>query len=1184
MLDDFRSAYRNYHSVFGAWVGKASANFEDMLDYIRDAYRNYHAVFAARAGRTTTNLHTDALRAEAAAGSQRRPGVILLAFLRRLAFSRWTALAGLALLPILAVAYEMQTSHFQARYFVELAHQMVAPVKPGVSTSVIFPDGGPYDQRLGYTGLPRFISRLNANGYVVTNQARWSPALAHFVKSGDFAVYREKDQGGLDIFDRNGGNLYRARFPGNVYRDYASVPPLIVNSLLFTEDRYLLDSAHPQRNAAIEWKRFAWAAFGRIVRPIVPHIKTGGGSTLATQIEKFRHSPRGLTDSASEKLHQMMTASARIYLDGPDTMKRREQVVTTYLNATPLASMQGYGEIIGLPEALWVWFRVANKDATRSLNSAPHDAAQMAHKATIYREALSLILSARRPDYYLLDHRDRLEALTDRYLRMLSKAGVISPRLRDSALNEKLHFRTQPPPLAVSSFVTERAVDSVRNNMVSLLKLPNLYTLDRLDLKVQTTTDATTQAHVSDFLEHLSDPDFLKAQGMIGHELLGDADPANVTYSFVLYERRGDHSELRVRADSLNQPFDINSGAKLMMGSTAKLRTLATYLEIIRGLHEQLYQKTRAELWQVVGAAQDPLTYWAATYLVRAPDRSLQPMFDAAMARHYSGAPGAFFTGSGRQGFGNFDKSENKSNPTIAMAFQHSINLSFIRLLHDIVTYYEVQAVPTRERLLNDRSDPERMAYLRYFADEEGQSFLRRFYKQFQGQPPDQMMSLMVRQSRPQTGPLAALYLSVHPNASALDLRSFLVAHLPPKRVNDKEVWRVYFTDSPSRLSWQDLGYVSGVHPLELWLARYLIARPSASWNDVAHASSDVRQQVYAWLFKGSLHKQDNRIRILLERAAFDRILDQWRSLGYPFEHLVPSLGTAVGASGDVPDALASLMGIILNDGVEAPTESIAQLHFAADTPYDTTLVKKTTAPVRVMPVEIARTLRGVLMGVVADGTASRLRGTYAEKGGNPLQIGGKTGTGDNRVDRFARGGGLIESRALDRTATFVFFLGDRFFGTITAYVPAPEAGRYHFSSALVVQLLKALQPTLNPLLGTVGGGITAPPPAAVSTPIAPSEAAATPVATPVPATDTAPATGSAPVANVSSHVKPAPTIAATPHAAHTAISPIKKPSASKNAAHKMSAPKLPRNASTPKIFGRQVTKRPPDTLPEHPL
>ena len=43
----------------------------------------------------------------------------------------------------------------------------------------------------------------------------------------------------------------------------------------------------------------------------------------------------------------------------------------------------------------------------------------------------------------------------------------------------------------------------------------------------------------------------------------------------------------------------------------------------------------------------------------------------------------------------------------------------------------------------------------------------------------------------------------------------------------------------------------------------------------------------------------------------------------------------------------------------------------------------------------------------------------------------------------FGHGGGLISSRVVDRTATFVFFLGDRFFGTVTAYVPGPDAERF---------------------------------------------------------------------------------------------------------------------------------------------
>jgi len=81
------------------------------------------------------------------------------------------------------------------------------------------------------------------------------------------------------------------------------------------------------------------------------------------------------------------------------------------------------------------------------------------------------------------------------------------------------------------------------------------------------------------------------------------------------------------------------------------------------------------------------------------------------------------------------------------------------------------------------------------------------------------------------------------------------------------------------------------------------------------------------------------------------------------------------------------------------------------------------------------------------------------------LTVGGKTGTGDNRVEVFGAGGQLVRSKSVSRTATFVFFIGDRYFGVITAYVPGQTAQNYNFTSALPVQILKNLAPDLNPYL-----------------------------------------------------------------------------------------------------------------------
>ena len=101
---------------------------------------------------------------------------------------------------------------------------------------------------------------------------------------------------------------------------------------------------------------------------------------------------------------------------------------------------------------------------------------------------------------------------------------------------------------------------------------------------------------------------------------------------------------------------------------------------------------------------------------------------------------------------------------------------------------------------------------------------------------------------------------------------------------------------------------------------------------------------------------------------------------------------------------------------------------------------------------------------VVLEGTGTRIQSAYHAPDGKPLVLGGKTGTGDNRFDSYSAGHALIESRVVDRTSTFVFYLGDRFFGTITAYVPGRKAAQFHFTSALAVQLLKTMAPQIQPL------------------------------------------------------------------------------------------------------------------------
>ena len=942
-------------------------------------------------------------------------------------------------------------------------------VEPGPSPTIRFPQAGPYDRRLGYTELPSLIQRLTERDFEVASQARQSPALMDFIDAGGYAVYHEKSQAGLVLKDRSGQTLEAAPYPSAAYRRFDEIPPILVDTLRFIEDRDLLDPGHPYRNPAIEWRRFAAAAAGRVGGVLDPSLKRGGASTLATQIEKYRHSPAGRTETVGEKMRQMATATARAYLDGPQTMSAQQQIITDYLDSTPLGSRPGYGEVIGFGDAMRAWFGVQFTEVNGLLRLRDASGASAERRAQVYKEALGLLIAQRRPSYYLNAGRKDLDRLADGYLRALAAASVIDPALRDAATKAALAFTPRPPAPATGSFVERKAVDAARTELMVALGLPEVYRLDRFDLSADVSFDAAAQRRVATFLERLKDPGQLAALGLVGDQLLGDADPREVAWSVVLYERGKDHNLVRIHADSLNQPFDINSGAKLILGSTAKLRTLATYLGIVDRQYRELSTASGPALRQVAATSDDPLRRWAATYLAGiAPDRrALQPTLDAAMQRTYSASPyEEFFTGGGTHVFHNFEHAEDSQRPTVQQAFEHSVNLAFVRLLRDVIRHYEVDA-GAPGLAVTSADSAARNDLLRRFADREGSAYLDRFCSEYDGLSPDEALEQLAGLVRPTARRLVVMFRSVRPDGSVEQMKAFLAQHLRdlPPQATAEELHARY---GPDRLSLSDRGYLAGVNPLELWVVAYLQHHPEATRAQVLAASSGERQQAYGWLFRtANSRQQDLRIRRLIEEDAFDHLLQDWKRQGYPFGRLVPSLATAIGSSGDRPDALAALMGIILNDGVRQPTTDLERVVLAASTPYQTEMIYRPEAPERVMSTEVAATLRRALAGVVASGTAARVRGIYVGSDGRPLPVGGKTGTGDNRFESFGPGHQLVEARPVDRTATFVFFLGDRLYGTVTAFVSGPQADRYHFTSALAVSLLRVLAPELQPLVET---------------------------------------------------------------------------------------------------------------------
>jgi membrane peptidoglycan carboxypeptidase len=993
---------------------------------------------------------------------------------------RWrkTKRAALVLLLILVAAgsglavYESRTSAMQSKFFAGLAKKISYRVDKGPSDAIRFPTASPYDERLGYSNLPNYLAKLKTRDYVIESQARMSPKMLELADKGIFAIYHEKTRAGLDILDTNGEPLFSARFPERLYEKFDTAPTLLVQSLLFIENRELLDTTYPRRNPAVEWDRFSKAVFDKTLHAVGlgGGGRVAGGSTLATQIEKYRHSPEGRTASLGDKLRQMASATLRSYQDGPDTSATRRRIVLEYLNTVPLSAKLGYGEVNGIGDGMWVWYGRDFAEVNRILSSRTVNP----EFALVYKEALSLMIAQRRPAYYLGAGEKDLETLTNSHLRVLAQAGVISPQLRDAAIAATLHpaigSGVAPPP--ANTFVTRKAANAVRNHLANLLGDPRLYNLDRLDLSVVTTLNADAQKAVTAALRKLTDNDAAAAAGLTGKGMLGNGDPSRVVYSFTLMERGDKVNYLRVQTDNYDQPLDINEGAKLDLGSTAKLRTLTTYLDIVDQLHQRYEPMSKAELAKVRIDPKDRLSQWAVEYFMTLPegaDRGLKPMLAAAMERKYSGSPGeAFFTGGGLHTFGNFSKLDDSRILTVQQALQNSTNLVFVRLMRDVVRYYMFQLPGSSAQLLADADDPRRAEYLSRFADREGKDFLARFWNKYRGMEWTEVESALMQGVRPAASKLAAVHRTIMPDASLAEFGKFIHSHLPDDReVDEERIAKMYDQYAPANMSLADRGYVASVHPLELWLASYLRTHPKAGWDEVTKASVKERQEVYSWLFKTHRkHAQDKRIAGLIEVEAFLKIHAQWKKMGYPFDSLVPSYATTLGASADRPIALAELMGIIINGGVRKPTQRIDSLHFAKDTPYET-LAKggQSAKGEQVLNPEVARAVADAIRGVAQEGTAKRVKQAFYKPDGSVIAVGGKTGTGDQRFDVYGAGHRLIESRYVNRSATFVFNIGERFFGSMTAYVHGPESAHYDFTSALPVQLLVTLAPSLMPMI-----------------------------------------------------------------------------------------------------------------------
>lgn len=967
------------------------------------------------------------------------------------------------------VGMEIQEGRLQAVALERIADGIEHHLALGESDSVIFPRQGPYDRRMGYTALPRIIHVLKARGAQVVAQARWSPRLTRLVRTFSlFPVYDEKAVAGLQVVDRRGAPLYDVVGSTRAYFHFSDIPPVVAKTLMFIENRELLDPAQRHRNPAVEWDRFAYAVGQKGVQLVRPNHKVPGASTLATQMEKYRHSNAGRTQGVPDKLRQMATGTLRAYLHGTDTRHARREVLRDYLNSVPLSAVNGHGAVYGYGDAMWAYFGSdfdTVNETLRSIETMSGDPTVMARAGRLYRQTVALLLSLRRPSRFLLNDRQTLEQMVDHHLQLMHDGNLISAALRNAALDAPLVFQDTAEISPIPA-VDRKAADAVRIAAMQTLGLDRLYTLDQMDLTLTSTFDGPVQQGVSDTLARLQTMEGARAAGLFGRSLLKDGDdPSKIEYSVSLYERVGDINAIRVHTDTINGPLSLNDGAQLELGSTAKLRTLITWLEYTA----ELYDAERA------GTARPPhvrdtLHRWVHRTLRRAPDLTRAQLLQRALDRRFSASPKErFFTGGGMHEFHNFDEDDDRRVVTVREALRRSVNLPCVRMMREIAHHLTYRQ-PGIDSLLNDLENPQRRMYLERFALHDGGLFLTRFIDRYRGMNADDALEAVATRGHTHLDALAIVFRTARPDADLAAMTAWVTPRL--KEAPDPETLARTFTKI-DRFNLQDRGYVTGIHPLELWLVSRRHTHPEETDAAIIAAAQAPIASVYHWLLDSkSRRAQNTRIHVMLEQDAFDEIHARWQALGYPFDKLIPSYGTALGSAGDRPTALAKLMGILSADGVRHPIRAITRYHFARHTPFETVISAPAGDSARVLAADVAQAARGVALDVVANGTGRRIKGGF---GGGALVVGGKTGTGDNRSRAIDSAGKITAELVRNRTATFTFVIGERWFGVVTAYVAGEIAEDYSFTSAIATHVLRHLAPTMLPAFASLS---TAPAPA----------------------------------------------------------------------------------------------------------
>ena len=625
-------------------------------------------------------------------------------------------------------AWEMRTFCFQAYLFHSAARDAAFEVRPGAASWDLPAPSGPYDRRIGYRTCA--VHRRARRARLRRGRAGPLERGARADRPRPLPDLPGEDPGRPAPCSTSAApSCSRRAFPGAIYPSFDAVPPVVVEvAALHREPRAARRAPSPRRNPAVEWARLGRASRRSSLKIVDRDYDAPGGSTLATQIEKYRHSPSGRHRLARRQAAPDVLGDAARLFDGPGYARlARRQIVLDYLNTVPLAARaRRYGEV-DRPRRRPVGVVRRRFRATMNRLRAPAASARRTSplKARAYQQVLACCSrSAGRPITCS-------PAATTSGAQPRATSALLAARrhhrartLRDAALAQKLEFLPDPPPAAERALSSggRRPTPSGARRLATMLGRPASTTLDRLDLEVETTLDRPTQERVDRAAQGSASRRSHASVGLYG-TACSDAEHrqrAADRTACTLYER-GRRATVCARRPTTSTSRSTSTRAP--SSSSARPPSCArsiTYLEIIAALHERSASGARRELAGPADQRARPADPLGADYLAehtapgladdarRSDGAALFGEPVRALLHRRRRAPLLELRSGGRRP--RADRARRRC--------AHSVNLAFIRMMRDVVDHYVERRGSSPPRCSpRPADDSRRRAYLSRFAD-----------------------------------------------------------------------------------------------------------------------------------------------------------------------------------------------------------------------------------------------------------------------------------------------------------------------------------------------------------------------------------------------------------------------------------------------------------------------------------